>query len=148
MKKTAKSKKRVTRPSRTRSRQASPASFSFQRIVVITTCLVIVFAVVLANKNKVTQSVAGISVARGLFSQVNVGWDPVYGATSYNLYYKQTDDHEFTNSVRNIPADITEYTVSYLTKGKKYDYKLAVVGANGQEFFWTEVHPLSEPESM
>lgn len=144
-KRVLKPKRRVAKPSRARSKNSS---FTFQRIVVFTACLIIVFAVILANKNKITQSVAGISITRGLFSQVQVGWNPVDGATSYNLYYKQKDDREFTNSVRNIPADITEYTVSYLTKGKEYDYKLAAVGANGEEFFWTVAEEFSDPESM
>ena len=145
MRKTAKSKRRVSKPRRSRSKNSS---FTFQRLVIFTTCLLLVLGVFSLKKNSITQSVAGISVMKGLFSQVEVAWDPIDGATSYNLYYKQKDDQEFTNSVRNIPADITQYLISYLVKGKEYEYKLAAVGSNGQEFFWTVAYELSEPESM
>src|ERR1700745_1653395 len=79
----------------------------FRRIVVISACLVLVVGIAATfNRGAASQAVAGVSITRGFFEQATITIPQVYGADSYNIYYKQLGEQKFTNSVRNIPPGI------------------------------------------
>src|SRR5258708_7940425 len=111
-------KKKAVAPKKSASRvkQASQEPVILvQRIVVISTCFVLAVVaglVVNFNKPAVTQSVAGMSVARGLFSQATIDIPQIDGAVSFNIYYKKAKDNTYDNAVRNIPAGTATYTIS------------------------------------
>lgn len=155
MKKRTRSTRRSTASKSTRrtSRQAAEhvllLPFSFRRIVLVTTAIALFLGVVvLLNKDQVTKSVAGISVARGLFAQARVDLPKIEDAVSYNVYYKETSAGEYTNVAREIPATSATYTISYLKKGEEYRYKVAAVNGSGAEFFWTDDTDLTNIEPM
>lgn len=149
---TTKAKKTApkTRRRTVKTTEVSFVPFSFQRIILITTCMILfLFAVLLfTNNGNVTQSVAGISVARGLFAQATITLPDIEGAVAYNIYYKKSTDEDYTNAVRAIPTSVDSYTISYLTKGATYNYKIAAVNEEGQEFLWSEVQNLTELQPM
>jgi hypothetical protein len=120
------------------------------RIFIISACLTLfAFGVFYANKQTVEKSVAGASIMKGLYVQ---GTIPVPAdladAYSYNIYYKQTDEKEFTNAVRNVPTNVGTYTISHLKKGSAYQYRLAALDANGKEFMFFEPLPITELHPM
>ena len=100
------------------------------------------------HKQEVTQSVAGISIARGLFAQATVLIPQQDNAFSYNVYYKKRSSQEFDNAVRGIAPGVTSYTISYLKKGADYHYKISAVDASGKEFWFSEVKDLDNIEPM
>lgn len=153
-KRVTKAKVKKTAP-RSRKRTVKTAEisfvpFSFRRIILVTTCMILFLFVALlfTNNGNVTQSVAGISVARGLFAQATISLPKVEEAVAYNIYYKKTTDEEYTNSVRSIPTSVSSYTISYLTKGASYNYKIAAVNEEGREFLWSEVQTLTDLQPM
>lgn len=149
VKKTAPAASTRKRTTRSRSSEVTFVPFTFRRIVLITTCLVLFFFVfTLFAKGHGTQSVAGISVARGLFAQMSVQLPKIEGAVAYNIYYKETSETEFKNAVRAIPTTVDLYTISYLTKGTSYDYKIAALDENGEEFLWSEVKTVTDLQPM
>jgi hypothetical protein len=104
-----------------RTSRSSNEPILIQRIVVITTCIVLALVtalVVNTHKSAVGQSVAGMSIANGLFSQATIDLPQVDGAVSFNIYYKKASENHYTNAVRNIPAGTQAYTISYLKKVK------------------------------
>lgn len=143
MRKAVKSKKRVSTPSR-----RNKTSFTFQRLVIITSCVLLVLGIVTLKKNSVTQSVAGVSIARGLFAQATVSWTKNDIASTYNIYYRQKGDTRFTNAVRKIPSSVTNYNISYLKKGVNYEYKISAADLNGREFSWSEVKQMTNLKPM
>jgi hypothetical protein len=141
--------KKTTRRTVSRKRSEAVVPFTFQRIVLITTCLVLfVTAVVVVTKQPMSQSVAGVSVARGLFNQATVAIPQVNGAASYNIYYKQANDPAFTNAVRHVSPNVTTYTISYLKKGESYVYRVSAADASGKEIWWSNTMPLTNLKSM
>jgi hypothetical protein len=153
MKKKTAPKKSVSRKSvkrtipRSLSTSGNQALF-FRRIVIISACLVMVVGIAATfNRGAASQAVAGASIARGLFMQATITIPSVPNATSYNIYYKQVGEQKFNNAVRNIPANIHQYTISYLKKGVTYQYTVAAV-ANGKEVSFTPVITLTNLKSM
>ena len=141
----------VKRTAPRKARTSEEPTVMFQRIVIISACVVIaVVSGVLVNTHKpqVSQSVAGLSIARGLFSQATVDVPQVDGAVSFNIYYKKTSENTYSNAVRNIPAGTTSYTISYLKKGTDYDHKIVAVDASGKEFWFSPSRPILDIESM
>jgi hypothetical protein len=137
-----------TAPRRDRSAQEP---MLIQRIVVITTCVVLAVVVALVvnvNKPAVGQSVAGLSIANGLFAQATIDIPQIDGAVSFNIYYKKASDNEYSNAVRNIPAGTQSYTISYLKKGTDYDHKIVAVDASGKEFWFSPSRPILEIQPM
>lgn len=120
------------------------------RIFIVSACLTLfVGGVLIANKNTVNQSVAGASIMRGMFLEATVSIpDNIAGATSYNIYYRKTGETEFSNAVRNLSPYVGTYIISHLKKGSTYEYKFAAVDASGKEFFFSEVLPLTNLQSM
>jgi hypothetical protein len=149
----ARGKKSVTRkPLRSSSRRSSEHTlllpFSFRRIILFTTVFVLfILGFAILHKPQVTQSVAGVSIARGLFAQATVDLPKIDGAEAYNVYYKKVSAHEYTNAARSIPASSTTYTISYLKKGEAYEYKISAT-ANGSEFWWSTVKDLTNINPM
>jgi fibronectin type 3 domain-containing protein len=136
-----------TAPKKSRASQGSVVTY--QRIVIFSACIVLaVVGGVFMNKPAVTQSVAGVSIAKGLFSQATVELPKINGAVAYNIYYKKTDDNTYTNAVRKIPTSATSYTISYLTRGGKYDYKISAVDASGKEIWFSPTQPLKNIKPM
>lgn len=144
-KKVTKTKRRVSKPSRATSKTSS---FTFQRFIIVTACVLLVVGVFNLKKTSITQSVAGIGIMRGLFQQATVSWERNPLASSYNIYYKEKGDSTFTNSVRNIPANVTSYTISYLKKGATYEYKISAADANGREYDWSVTQPITNLQPM
>jgi hypothetical protein len=147
-KKSADSLKRST-PKKSRSSQDS--SVFVQRIVIITSCLVIaVVAGLFTNTHKpaISQSVAGLSIAKGLFSQATIDMPEVDGAVSFNIYYKKASENVYNNAVRNISPDVKAYTISYLKSGTDYDHRIVAVDAKGKEFWFSPSRPILEIQPM
>src|SRR6266705_562273 len=79
------------------NRSAQKSTISYRRIIILTGSFVLVlFAIVLLNKRNVAQSVAGMSIARGLYDQTTISWNQIPGAIAYNIYYKQESEATFT----------------------------------------------------
>ena len=122
--------------------------FSFRRIILVTTCIALfVFIGAIVDRHG-RQVVAGINITNGLFAQASIDLPPVEGAVSYNIYYKKEQESNYNNTVREVPAYITTYTVSYLTKGATYKYKVAAVDASGGEFWWSDEKTLTSLSPM
>jgi hypothetical protein len=147
-------KKHVARkPLRSSSRKSTEhlllLPFSFRRVVLITTGLVLfVLGFALFNKPQVNQAVAGVSIARGLYAQTTVAIPHVDGAVAYNIYYKQTADTKFTNAVRKIPTNVAMYTISYLKKNANYEYKISALNPAGREFWWSEIQTFTATKAL
>jgi len=121
----------------------------FRRIVIISACLVLVVGIAVSfNKGAASRAVAGVSIMQGLFDQATVPLPPVPGAVSYNIYYRQTGEQNFSNAVRNIPPNVTIYTISYLKIGVNYEYRYAAVDKDGEEFQFSNVKPLTNLQPM
>lgn len=120
------------------------------RIFIVSACLTLfAFGVFYANKQTVEKSVAGASITRGLYAQATVSLPyDIPQAKAYNIYYKQTDEKEFTNAVRNVPVDLGMYTISHLKKGSTYQYRYAALDENGKEFMFSEPLPITELHPM
>ena len=84
----------------------------------------------------------------GLFDQATVSLPPVPNAAAYNIYYGQEGTDTFTNAVRDIPPNISQYTLSYLKKGVKYDYRVAALDQNDKEFYFSPTEPLTNLQGM
>lgn len=153
MKKRA-AKKTTTRKStrRTSSRAAEHMlllPFSFRRIILVTTAIALFLGVVIIfNKNQITQSVAGISITKGLFAQARVDLPRIEGARTYNVYYREKSAQGYTNVARDIPASNVSYIISYLKKGEEYVYKVAVIDYTGAEIWWSDEQQLTNIEPM
>ena len=142
------SSKGTRRP--TRKASSSGQTIVFHRIVIVSACLsLFVVGIIAANSHNVMQSVAGASIMRGVFAEgtVTVPSD-LKEATSYTIYYKQADEKEFTNSVRNVSPSVGTYTISHLKKGASYEYRFAAVDASGKEYMFSEILPLTNLKSM
>jgi fibronectin type 3 domain-containing protein len=145
--------KKTMPKSRTATRRKSTSGnehlILFRRVLLITTCMTLfVFLAADVSKKGVTQSVAGISVAKGLFAQATLTLPRITSAASYNIYYKEVADGHYIHAVRKIPAEATTYLVSYLKKNKKYHYKISAVDNNGKEFWWSKETVLTNTLSM
>ena len=120
----------------------------FRRIVVISACVVLVIGIAATfNRGAASQAVAGASIARGLFVQSEVTIPHVYGATEYNIYYRQLGEQKYTNAVRNIPPYVNTYLISYLKKGVTYQYTVAAV-IDGKEVSFTPAQTLINTQPM
>lgn len=146
--KAASSTKRATRRVGRSKGLTGYTIISRRYIIGIAGAAVLLLLLVITNKHEMRQAVAGISVARPLFAEATVTWNKVDGAAAYNIYYKQYKEGYYTNAVRGVSADLTYYTISYLSKGKSYQYKVAAVDGSGKEFSITEetevenIHPM------
>lgn len=141
----SKSTKKTTRKPRSEGQ-----SILIHRIFIVSACLTL-FAggILIANKQQVTQSVAGASIARGLFIEATVTVPAeIASAASYNIYYKETDAQEYTNAIRNVPTSVGSYTISHLKKGTNYEYQFAAVDAMGREFLFSEELPITDLRPM
>lgn len=118
------------------------------KIVIISSTFfaVLLTVVVIANKRTVEQSVQGAAIVKGLFAEATVSLPQVSGASTYNIYYGET--LPFTHAVRNIPADMTTYTIQYLKKGVDYQYRVSGVNPQGREIWFSQVVPLTNIQGM
>jgi hypothetical protein len=136
---------------KTRSRKSSSVIpvITIHRFLIVSAVVIAFLSVALVSlKPNVTQSVAGLSIARPLYAEATVGWEPVQGAASYNIYYKEESEPDYTNAVRNIPANVTKYTISYLKKSGKYVYKVSAADSSGNEFLWSGAKVLTNLQGM
>lgn len=145
--------KRTAPKGRTRSTSRRTSAvipvITIHRFLIVSAVVIAFLSVaVLSLKPNVNQSVAGLSIARPLYAEATVGWDPIQGAASYNIYYKEEGDPNYTNAVRNIPANVTKYTISYLKKTGKYVYKVSAADQNGDEFLWSGAKVLTNLQGM
>lgn len=148
-KKTAKVKKPLRRVKKTLKRSRPQSSGSFYRIVILTACLLLfIVGAVIANRRSIMRSVAGASIVRGLYVQTVVTLPKVPEAVTFNIYYKQASDSTYSNAVRDIPANVTNYTISYLKKGVNYQYKISAADSTGREFWWSDNNTFSVLQPM
>ncbi len=61
----------------------------------------------------------------------------VLGAKAYNNYYKETGDKKFTHSVRRLPQNFNDFTISSLKSGVGYSYVISALNENGKEFWFS-----------
>jgi len=123
--------------------------FSFRRIILVTTGLVLfVFGFALLNKPAVNKAVAGTTIMRGMYAQTTISVPHVEGAVAYNVYYKQSSDKNYTNAVRKIPTNIATYTISYLKKNAVYEYKISALNPAGREFWWSQTQTFTALQAM
>ncbi len=122
----------------------------FHRIVIVSACLsLFVVGIIAMNRHDVMQSVAGTSIMRGMFAEATITIpNDLKNADSYTVYYKQADEKEFTNSIRNVSPSVGTYTISHLKKGASYEYRFAAVDASGKEFMFSEIIPLTDLRPM
>lgn len=145
----APAKKTTRRTTSRASEQLLMLPFSFRRVIFITTAIALFLGVVVYfNKSDINKAVAGMSITQGLYAQARVELPKVDGAVSYNVYFKQKSSGTYANVARDIPANLSAYTISYLKKGEAYQYKIAAVNASGAEFYWTDESDLTNIESM
>lgn len=145
-----KRKKAISRrTSRTKTRSKGSDVITVRRIIIFGSLVVLSFAI-FPNpvKRSLSQSVAGVSVARSLFFESRVYWGRIDGAASYNVYYKKKTDGDFVHAVRNLSFETTSYTLQYLRKGSDYEYKVAAVDAQGKEYWWSPVEPITDFQPM
>jgi hypothetical protein len=154
-------KKRATRrttkktaPKRTRRSPKSSEHllllpFSFRRIILVSTCLVLfLLAFVVFRKEPLSQSVAGMQITRGLFAQATVTLPKVDNAVAYNIYYKQGTDSKYIHAARGVPTTVSTYTISYLKKDKQYQYRVSALNATGKEFWWSDLQTVTATQPM
>jgi len=143
------SAKKTTHKRTTRRVSAEPSFISFRRIVIFSTCLLLFVTLVsFVNSGNVSGSVAGISIARGMYAQTTVSLPVVPSAVAYNIYYKQANEGTYTHAVRNIPPTVTQYTISYLKRSTAYQYKISALDSSGKEFWWSATKYLTNITSM
>jgi hypothetical protein len=138
---------------RTTPRSSSePHTILFRRVIIISTCLVLVVIAASLPKGSATQVVAGVSITKGIFKQATITWKPSinlnYTIKSYNIYYDRIVEKKFTNAVRNISPSQRYYIVSYLKPGVTYTYQVAAVDAKGAEHFLDTPKPITNLQSM
>ena len=155
-------KKRTSRVKRSAARKTTRSSsrrvsqptivlpFSFRRIILVTTCIVIVLVAVFSHRGIVTQSVAGLSIARGMFDQQTIDLPQVHAAdvVAYNVYYKEKTEMSYTHAVRKIPTTAKQYTISYLKKNKEYQYIISGLNASGKETWWSDTKTFFSYQAM
>ncbi len=73
---------------------------------------------------------AGISTAAGN-GQVTISWDPVSGATSYNIYWATTSGFTKVDGTK-ITNATAPYTQTGLTNGTTYYYVITAVNECGE----------------
>ena len=88
---------------------------------------------------------AGVSAAAGNV-QTTISWNPVLGATSYNIYWSITAGVTKTTGTK-ITGATSPYTHSALTNGTPYYYIVTAVNAAGESADSSEVSatPLASP---
>lgn len=67
-----------------------------------------------------------------------VSWQGVDGAFSYNIYFKEMGESNYTHAAADLPADARSFTLEFLKSGVKYIYKIAAVNGEGKEFWFSE----------
>lgn len=110
--------------------------------------MLVVAGIVGLNRHSVVGAVAGAQIMNGLFDQATVPLPPVPQAAAYNIYYGQEGTGELTNAVRDIPPNVHQYTLSYLKKGVKYDYRISALDSNDKEFYFSPTEPLTNLQGM
>ena len=148
--KTAASKRPTAkRVKRVSSFSLIPVEIRSDRFIIFTSCIVLfIFTFIFMDRRSISQSVAGISIVQGLYDQATVGLPSVPGAVSYNIYYRQSSTSSFDQAVRNIPARLPAYTISYLKKGTSYQYRISALNAQGSEFWFSPTQNLVNLQPM
>lgn len=124
------------------------ASLSGSHIIVALFVLAIIGFIAMQNRHELIRSVAGVSIMRGFYEKASVSLPKSPSASSFNIYYRRSTDTGFPYSVRNIPATQTSYTILYLRKGILYQYKIAAVGKDGQEIWFSDVEQFTSLQPM
>ena len=77
------------------------------------------------------------------YSKAKVVKQGVLGAKVYNIYYRESGEKKFTHSVRLLPQNFNDYTITSLKKGVNYSYILSALNENGKEFWFSSLKKLS-----
>lgn len=138
-----------TTSSSSRKVSAKKQSLSFQRIIIITTCVVVAFiGIILTNKSAFERTVAGTAIMKGMFVSGTVTIPTLSEAATFNIYYKEAGEKDFVNAVRGISPNTERYTISHLRKDVPYQYRFAAVDGSGREFLFSEILPLTNIQPM
>lgn len=141
--------KRQVKAIRIERKEKTQSLIFYKRIIYIASFFAAIAGFfIIFNRTVMRQAVEGMSITRSLYEQATIALPSINGAVSYNIYYKQETDGEFTYSVRKLPATIRFYTISYLKKGINYQYRISAVNPSGSEFWWTPLTSFSSRESM
>lgn len=73
--------------------------------------------------------------SKPMFSQGKIKKQSVLGAKAYNVYYKESQEKNYTHSVRLLPSNFSDYTINFLKTGIKYIYTMTAVNDQGKEFW-------------
>lgn len=121
-------------------------------IIYVGSCIGVLLVVVLfvgfSHKRALRQTVAGISIMNGVFAQATVPLPDIPNATAFNVYYWPELHSESVNAARGVPTNISSYTVTYLSKNTKYEYRISALDPNGAEFWWSPVTDMTNITSM
>lgn len=121
-----------------------------QRYIVITLSLLLIGTIIVfPNRHKFNQAVAGASIFNAaMFAQATVQMPHLNDAVSYNIYYRQKGDQQFTNAVRGLPPSTIQYTITFLKKGVDYQYEMTALDKSGKEYWSSTLMPLANIEGM
>ena len=149
--------KRTTRPTSRKKTRATSSSYVtitaipvvFRRVIIFTPLAVLVLGLFFGfTQPSMRQAVEGASIMRGMFVQTTILMPQVPGAVAFNIYYKKTNEPNFTHAVRHISPSTTSYTISYLKKDTSYQYKISAISASGAEFWWSPITTIQNTQSM
>ncbi len=82
------------------------------------------------------------SASKEVFYQAKVSWKSVPNTTAYNIYYRESNQKQYTHAARNLPASVTSYTIGFLKKGRTYYYAVAAIDASAKQIW------LSNPQRL
>lgn len=105
--------------------------------------LIIGLAVAYPAQNVIIKAAEKVGIVQVSETTSALSWDKIPGADSYSVYYREVGDSEFTYAI-NVPSSITQYVLPELKPGAQYEYKIAALNANHEEFLWTPISPLSQ----
>ncbi|MEK7571867.1 MAG: fibronectin type III domain-containing protein [Patescibacteria group bacterium] len=137
--------------SKSKARRTSRTLFpviTIHRFIIVSAVIIALGALfIIPQKRDLQQAVAGLSIAKPLYSQAIVGWDVEPKATAYNVYYKEVGDDAFSNAVQ-VPAPSNTHTIQFLKKNGNYLYRVAAVDAKGSEYRWSDVKEIDNLQGM
>ena len=130
---------------RTAIKRTDPKKSSvLQAVVVVLAIIAIVFSLLAAfNPQALRSLLIQSGLTFGMYDEAQISIPNIEEAKTFNIYFKEVSEENYTNTARNVPASAGSYMVSYLNKNVDYVYQLAAVNNDGEEFLWSEAVPLS-----
>ncbi len=72
------------------------------------------------------------------FGQAKIKLPRVLGASTYNIYYKESGNKKYEHAIRTLPANVENYTIGFLKKGVAYSYAISALDRSGKEFSFSK----------